>query len=223
MINKFCVKIMDWRSLSQSLESSDILTGELTKQRFLAICHYYLQKSKKAGDFVSPLVSRVCFDDANPLIGVKALLGGGLQFLGPVFEYLYEKEQCGSVLFLTACVLMDYIRITTPDKTADGKTTESVNALKYKNFLSYALSDDAADGDMLLAGSRNIGDTGLECIKKDLDFYLQKCALIKVGQFGGNSKDRVKSNYTRLVSSEQAKRYLDNEKSQGRLTFNDDL
>lgn len=192
-------------NINTSLEPNEIVTTELTKQRFLAICHYYLFKSKKANNFISPLVSRVNFTKENPLTPVKELLGGGLQFLGPFFKIAFKTDDNGHVLFLISCILMDYIRVTTPEKDSEGNVKSTAKADKYASFLDYALSDEAANGDMLLAGSRNIDDTGLECIRDKMDYFLNCCQLIRVGQFGGNARDRVRSNYARLVNCEMAR------------------
>lgn len=103
-------------NINISSESEKMLINELTKQSFLAVCHFYLFKSKRAEDFVSPLVSRITFNDGNQLSKIKDLLGGGLQFLVPVFKGLYTDKIVGTLVFIISCAVMDYIRITTPIK-----------------------------------------------------------------------------------------------------------
>lgn len=212
-LNKMKFVSIKGLNINISLDPSEIVTTELTKQRFMAICHYYLYKSAKPTNFVSPLISRVNFSEDNPLTGVKEMIGGGLQFLGPVFKHTFGKDIDGHVLFVISCILMDYIRITTPEKDSEGNIKSTRKADKYGSFLEYALSDEASDGDMLLAGSRNIDDTGLECLRENMDYFLRCCQLIKVGQFGGNAKDRVRSNYARLVNCELAKEYINSARS----------
>lgn len=62
----------------------DIVTNvDLTKQRVMDVCHRLLLLSGTCGDFNSPLVGRITFDESNPLTKIRPLLGAGFQFLGP--------------------------------------------------------------------------------------------------------------------------------------------
>lgn len=142
-------------TINISPDSDKILVTELTKQRFLALCVYYVFISKEGKDFTSPLMSRTTFDDSSPLTVMKSILGGGLQFSGPIFKRVYKNEKEGILVIHTACIMMDYIRVTTPAKLSEGSAIGlSSNPKQYKDFMTFALSEDAADGEMLLAGSR---------------------------------------------------------------------
>lgn len=61
-------------NINISTDSENILITDLTKQRFLALCHYYLFKSEEGRSFSSPLVSRIVFEEPNPLVEVEAAI-----------------------------------------------------------------------------------------------------------------------------------------------------
>lgn len=95
------------------IDPDQSLVSEFTKQRFLAACHMALHESGFAGDFSSPLVGRIRFDDRNLLTPIKSLLGAGFQFLGPYVRGLYIEPQ-GILVFYVGCMGLDLIRKTSP-------------------------------------------------------------------------------------------------------------
>lgn len=110
------------------------------------------------------------FDQNNPLTPWKALIGGGLQFLGHTFKNESTDEHIGILLFHADCVAMDYTRYTTPAKVKGSLPVATKVNPNLTSFLQYAISDKAAEDEMLLAGARNISDTGLVCLVKEFQY-----------------------------------------------------
>lgn len=185
-----------------SQDPSEIMVNELTKQRFLALCHYHLYYSTESGNFTSPLCSRIIFTEENPLTLFKSLIGGGLQFLGKIFRDEADTPKEGLLTYHAACIAMDYIMLTSKRVAKNGAIEEAKIDSTKMSFLEYALSPIAADGDMLLAGARNMNDTNLSSISENLEDFFELCSLIKISMFGGNARDRVRSNYRSLVNND---------------------
>lgn len=96
---------------------------DFTKQRFLAACHLTLYKSGGIGDFPSQLVGRVSLTEGNRLLPIKTLLGAGFQFLGSVVSSIGDQPE-RILLFHVGCMVLDFIRRTSPSVSSRGMTME---------------------------------------------------------------------------------------------------
>lgn len=110
-------KFMRYENILINIQTDpkNITTMDFTKQRFLAACHKQLFESGLAPNFCSPLVTRVIFDDENPLTAIKPLLGAGFQFAGEVLKQKFGEKDA-ILLFHLGCFVLDYIRMTTAYK-----------------------------------------------------------------------------------------------------------
>lgn len=107
-----------------------------------------------AGDFSSPLVGIIRFDDRSLLTPIESLLGAGFQFLVPHVRGLYNEPQ-GILVFHVGCMVLDYIRKTShkmnPESAAMSRP--EINP-ETTSFSSYATGKLAGAGETFLAGCR---------------------------------------------------------------------
>lgn len=123
------------------LDQKMVTINEFTKQRFLAACHMQLYESGLAAGFCSPLVTRIDFNESNPLTEIKSLLGAGFQFLGRVIKKSVNNDVKAILLFHLGCFALDYIWKTSPYKdAATGHIMDAeLDPTKY-TFIKYILS-----------------------------------------------------------------------------------
>lgn len=175
---------------------------DLTKQRMMALCHKILFQSGSCNDFSSPLVGRINFHDDNPLTKIKPLIGAGFQFLGQVVISSYRKEDHreGVLLFHLGCMALDYIRKTSPSYDSDtGVTDRPVIDPNRLDFSDYTLTDEADEGEVFVAGCRNLDQSSLSILGTNANASYHMVSRVSIGRFGGSVTDRVAKNFSSIA------------------------
>lgn len=176
---------------------------DLTKQRMMALCHKILYQSGECSDYNSPLVGRINFNKENPLTKIRPLLGAGFQFLGRVVVGSYEREHYkeGLLLFHLGCIALDYIRKTSSsyDARSDSQRDAMINPNEV-DFVSYACDDIAGEGEVFIAGCRNLDQSALTVLEENsTTFYNMVCA-VSIGKYGGSLGHRVAHNFSSVAN-----------------------
>lgn len=183
---------------------------DLTKQRMMALCHKILYQSGKCKGYNSPLVGRINFDDANPLTHIRPLLGAGFQFLGRVVIESYSEEnyKTGLLLFHLGCITLDYIRKTSvqTDSRTGAQHDPQIDPNEV-DLVSYACSDDAGEGEVFIAGCRNLDQSALSVLEENAATFYGMVRQVRVGKYGGSLGHRVAQNFSSVAS--EMKRLMD--------------
>lgn len=181
-------------------DPEQICVTDFTKQRFLAACHLSQHNASPTNDFSSPLVGRVSFTEGNQLNPIKALLGAGFQFLGSAVSDAVEAPE-GIILFHLGCMVLDYIRRTSPTTSPSGmQNAQEINP-EFVKFYEYAISERAGEGETFIAGCRNVNDSALSAIISNKKLFCEIASSAHVGTYGGNVKDRVAKNFKGMSTS----------------------
>lgn len=170
-------------------EPDQITHIDLTKQRMMALCHKILYQSGKCKNYNSPLVGRINFDDTNPLTAIRPLLGAGFQFLGRVVIDSYSEEhyKTGLLLFHLGCITLDYIRKTSAytDSRTGAQRDPQIDP-NQTDIVAYACSDEAGEGEVFIAGCRNLDQSALTVLEENATTFYNMVRSVKVGKYGGS-------------------------------------
>lgn len=183
-------------------DPDQITSSDLTKQRMMALCHRLLYLSGLCETFSSPLVGRINFDETNPLTKIRPLIGAGFQFLGPVVALAFgpEGKKYGVLLFHAGCMALDYIRKTSPAYDSEtGLTDGPLIDPSAVDFLSYSVMDVAGEGEVFVAGCRNIDQSTLSVLGAGSKAFYELISRIKIGRYGGSVGDRVAKNFSSIA------------------------
>lgn len=184
-------------------DTDQITNTDLTKQRTMALCHMILHNSGKCNDFNSPLVGRINFNEKNPRTGIRSLIGAGFQFLGKmvISSYTEENYRDAVLLFHLGCMVLDYIRKTSPiyDQASKENFDPEIDP-KRMNFEDYILEDAAGTGNVFIAGCRNLDQSTLSILSEHAEEYYLLATKVHVGRFGGSIGDRVAKNFCSIAN-----------------------
>lgn len=188
-------------TLNVNLDTTRIATGDLTRARFMAIMHAFLHDKFTANPTgfkaaVSPLVMKIIFEPNNPLYDQQYLLGTGFQYQGPYFTHNKPDRQ----LFYAGCAVLDYL------STKSEKSPRYNQCVNLTTFPKYCQSMEFTKGDVLIAGLRNMKDTGMTAIqsKEDQRLFYDLISRIKIDLALGGAQNRVAAAWAKLL--EQAKK-----------------
>lgn len=180
-------------------DSEAILPTDLTKQRFLAICHWALYEDGNEADrlFKSPLIMRAEIDAECPLQKVQCLLGIGYQFIGKKLlgmAPIAEKSKTKRVYFFGA-YLLDYLSRTSQNAPEDDKIDIGEVTLK-----DYILNPANGGKGVVFAAYRNLGASDLFESKDFIKNMTDWSAMVKIGRFGGEARGRITGQLAMAIS-----------------------
>lgn len=170
-------------------DPEQITHTDLTKQRMMALCHKVLYQSGECKDYNSPLVGRVNFDNVNPLTTIRPLLGAGFQFLGRVVidSFSQENYKSGLLLFHLGCITLDYIRKTSVyTDSRSGLQQDPLINPNQTDFVAYACSESAGEGEVFIAGCRNLDQSALTILGENATTFYNMVRSVKIGKHGGS-------------------------------------
>lgn len=184
-------------------DPDQITHTDLTKQRMMALCHKILFQSGDCPNYNSPLVGRVNFNKENPLTKIRPLLGAGFQFLGRVVVGAYERENYkdGILLFHLGCIVLDYIRKTS--SSYDARSDTQRDPMKNPNmvdFVTYACDDIAGEGEVFIAGCRNLDQSDLTVLEENSSVFYGMVRAVSIGKYGGSLGHRVACNFSSVAN-----------------------
>lgn len=198
---KIFIRAMDL-VINIQTEPDQITHNDLTKQRTMALCHRVLLQSGKCANFNSPLVGRVNFNQDNPLTPIRPLLGAGFQFLGQTVISIFDKEdyRSGVLLFHLGCMVLDYIRKTSPSMDAQSSIARRPLVDPNKvDFMTYVFDGHAGEGEVFIAGCRNLDQSALTVLEDESESYTDMVRKVSVGRFGGSVGDRIAKNFNAIA------------------------
>lgn len=184
-------------------EPDQITHMDLTKQRMMALCHKILYQSGKCKNYNSPLVGRINFDDTNPLTTIRPLLGAGFQFLGRVVIESFNEDnyKTGLLLFHLGCITLDYIRKTSTytDSRTGAQQDPQIDPTQI-DLVAYACSDEAGEGEVFIAGCRNLDQSALTVLEENATTFYNMVRLVRIGKYGGSLGHRVAQNFSSVAN-----------------------
>lgn len=176
---------------------------DLTKQRMMALCHKILYQSGDCKNYNSPLVGRVNFNAENPLTCIRPLIGAGFQFLGKVVVESFSPEnyKSGLLLFHLGCIVLDYIRKTSAyTDSRSGLQRDALIDPNEVDFISYACSESAGEGEVFIAGCRNLDQSALTVLEENAATFYEMVRSVRIGKYGGSLGHRVAQNFSSVAN-----------------------
>lgn len=111
-----------------------------------------------------------------------------------------ENHKMGVLLFHLGCMALDYIRKTSPSYDSDsGLTDRPLIDPNRLDFSNYTISDVAGEGEVFVAGCRNLDQSALTILSSNAETFYNMVSNVSIGKFGGSVGDRVAKNFSSIA------------------------
>lgn len=176
--------------ISVDPSGDSILPTDLTKQRFLALCHWMLYEDGDAEDklFKSPLIMRAEIDSNCPLSKIQCLLGIGYQFIRK--KYLSSVKASENIMqkkvYFFGAYLLDYLSKTSTNVPEDERINMDEVTLK-----DYIMDPSNGGKGVVFASYRNLGLGDLFETEEFIESLVEWSGQVKIGRFGGKAREKI--------------------------------